>query len=214
MARAREYSSDDAVPCVSVCGCFDIRGVFSGSRRCSFWCFFGVGVLTYRDALTEAMNELARDVRVVFLGQGVRDPGTFMSTTLQGVPLEKRIELPVMEEAQLGMSIGMALDGLVPVSIYPRWNFLLLATNQLVNHLDKFGAHVIVRVGIGSTKPLHPGPQHVGNFANAFRQMMPNTHIMEIEHATAVGPVYRRALEHTGPSIIVEEADRYENQAS
>ena len=166
--------------------------------------------MTYRDALTEAMNELARDDRVVFLGQGVRDKGTFMSTTLQGVPLEKRIELPVMEEAQLGMSIGMALDGLVPVSIYPRWNFLLLATNQLVNHLDKMQAHVIVRVGVGSWRPLDPGPQHTGDMSIPFRMLMPATPIIRIENAADAEPVYREALNRNGPTIVVEVANKYD----
>ncbi len=85
--------------------------------------------MNYRDALHDAMTMLAEDKRVVFLGQGVKYPGTFMSTTLQRVPDAQRIELPVMEEAQLGMSIGMALSGLIPVSVYPRWNFFLLAAN-------------------------------------------------------------------------------------
>jgi len=163
----------------------------------------------YRAALSQAMEDLAGDPRVVFLGQGVRDPGTFMSTTLQDVPLEQRIELPVMEEAQLGMSIGLALAGLVPVSIFPRWNFLILAANQLVNHLDKMGAHVIVRVGVGSSRPLDPGPQHVGDFTEPFRAMMPNTNFTRIEHARDAGPAYRDALSRSGPSVIVEIADLY-----
>lgn len=167
--------------------------------------------MTYRDALTEAMNELAQDERTVFIGQGVRDAGTFMSTTLQGVPLEKRIEFPVAEEMQLGVSIGMALDGLVPVSIFPRWNFFVCAANQAINHLDKMGAHVIVRVGVGSSKPLHPGNQHVGNYTGAFRRMMPNTHIVDLLNARATASTYQQALDRDGPSIIVEEADRYEN---
>ena len=37
----------------------------------------------------------------------------------------------------MGLSLGLALQGFVPVSIYPRIDFLLSATNQLVNHLDK-----------------------------------------------------------------------------
>jgi len=171
--------------------------------------------MNYREAITEAMNELAaRDDRVVFLGQGVRDPGTFMSTTLQGVPLEKRIELPVAEAMQTGMCIGMALDGWVPVCVLPRWNFALLATDMLVNHLDKMRTHVIVRIGIGSEKPLDPGPQHRGDMTDAFKLLMPHTHIVRIEHGSAAAAVYQRALEHNGPSIIVEEADRYEDPAS
>ena len=155
------------------------------------------------------MEELALDPRVLFLGQGVLDAGTFMSTTLQGVPEDKRIELPVMEEAQLGMSIGLALSGYVPVSVFPRWNFLILAANQLVNHLDKMGGRVIVRVGVGSSKPLDPGEQHKGDYTEAFRQMMPNTYITKLEKASDIITEYRAALHRDGPSILVEVADLY-----
>ena len=155
------------------------------------------------------MQELALDDRVVFLGQGVRDAGTFMSTTLQVVPLEKRIELPVAEEMQMGMCIGMALAGMVPVSIYPRWQFFLLAANQAVNHLNVMLPHVIVRVGVGSTTPLDPGPQHVGNFATAFSLMCPNVKFITLEHPEQILPVYREALEYNGPTIVTEIADLY-----
>lgn len=165
--------------------------------------------MSYRAALSQAMEEMACDPRVVFLGQGVRDPGTFMSTTLQGVPLDQRIELPVMEETQLGMSIGMALTGAIPVSIFPRWNFLLLATNQLVNHLDKMQAHVIVRVGVGSSKPLDPGPQHTSDFTDSFQLMMPNTYIRRLYNASDAIAEYRQALKRDGPTILVEIADLY-----
>ena len=156
------------------------------------------------------MRYLAQDDdRIVFLGQGVRDAGTFMSTTLTDVPLEKRIELPVAEEMQLGMCIGMALTGMIPVSIFPRWQFFLLAANQAVNHLDKMQPHVIVRVGVGSTTPLDPGPQHKGDLTEAFRLLMPNTTIVRLDSADSIVPEYRNALERNGPTILVEIADAY-----
>ena len=155
------------------------------------------------------MEDISHDSRVVFLGQGCRDAGTFMSTTLTGVPLSQRIELPVAEEMQLGMSIGMALTGYVPVSIFPRWQFFLLAANQAVNHLDKMLPHVIVRVGIGSTIPLDPGPQHKGDLTEAFRLLMPHTTIVRLESSDQIVPEYRKALERKGPTILVEYADKY-----
>ena len=44
--------------------------------------------------------------------------------------------LPVAEEMQMGISVGLAIDGFVPISIFPRWNFLLLGMNQLINHFS------------------------------------------------------------------------------
>ena len=37
----------------------------------------------------------------------------------------------------MGMSIGLALNGYIPITCFPRFDFLILAFNQLVNHLDK-----------------------------------------------------------------------------
>lgn len=163
----------------------------------------------YQKALCEAMQELALDERVVFIGQGCRDAGTFMSTTLADVPIDKRIELPVAEQMQLGMSIGLSLVGFIPVSIFPRFNFLLLAADMLVNHLSVMHPHVIVRVGVGSTKPLDPGQQHRGDMTEAFRLLMPNTTIVRLDSADRIVPEYRNALERNGPTIIVEIADLY-----
>jgi len=94
--------------------------------------------MRYFDQLKAAMEFLALDPRVVFLGQAVAFPGTAMSNTLKDVPQEKLLEMPVERGNANGITNGLALDGQVPVSIFPRWNFLLLADEQIVNHLDKF----------------------------------------------------------------------------
>ena len=91
----------------------------------------------YYNELCRAMQWLGSQKNTIFLGQAVECPGTGMSTTLKSVPTSKLLEMPVAEDMQMGMSIGLSLTGIVPISIYPRWNFLLLATNQIVNHLDK-----------------------------------------------------------------------------
>ena len=93
--------------------------------------------MKYFDELKRSMEFLGSDDRTVFLGQAVAMPGTAMSNTLKDIPKEKLIELPVAEEMQMGMTLGMALNGYVPISVYPRWNFLLCAVSQLVNHVDK-----------------------------------------------------------------------------
>jgi pyruvate/2-oxoglutarate/acetoin dehydrogenase E1 component len=129
------------------------------------------------------METLAVDPRTIFIGQSVACAGTFMSGTLEDIPQAKRIEFPVAEAMQAGVSIGLALAGHIPICIFPRFNFMILAADMLVNHLDKFGVHVIVRVGVGSSKPLDPGDQHKGDYTDAFKQMMPNTYIAKLEHA-------------------------------
>jgi pyruvate/2-oxoglutarate/acetoin dehydrogenase E1 component len=175
--------------------------------------------MTYFDELKRSMEFLAQDSRVVFLGQAVACAGTAMSATLRDVDLSRRIELPVDEELQMGMTNGLALAGLIPVSVFPRWNFLLLAVNQLVNHLDKillmshggYCPKVIVRTGIGSERPLHPQHQHVGDFTEAFRLMCPHIEVIRLEEPQDVYPAYRNALERSDnkSTLLVEHGDYY-----
>ena len=93
----------------------------------------------YKDALTEAMKNLAELQDSVFIGQQIVYQGNPMSTTLGFVPKEKMIEVPVMEESQMGMSLGMAMAGKRVITFYPRWDFIICASNQLINHVDKIG---------------------------------------------------------------------------
>ena len=93
--------------------------------------------MKYFDELKKSMNYLAVNEKTIFIGQAVEVPGTAMTNTLKGINPKKLLELPVAEEMQMGITTGLALDGNIPVSIFPRWNFVLLAMNQLINHLDK-----------------------------------------------------------------------------
>jgi pyruvate/2-oxoglutarate/acetoin dehydrogenase E1 component len=115
----------------------------------------------------------------------------------------------------------LALAGQVPVSIFPRWNFLLLAVNQVVNHLDKFPLmsnngyrpKVIIRTGIGSVRPLHPQHQHVGDFTDAFRLMCRNIEVSRLDEPEDIFPAYQKALEREdGKSTIVVEYGDYYNE--
>ena len=173
--------------------------------------------MKYFDELKRSMDYLAEDSRTVFIGQAVAYPGTAMSNTLKDVAKEKLIEFPVAEEFQMGASLGMALNGMIPVSVYPRWNFLLCGVNQLVNHIDKlsmmsdYKAKVIIRTGIGSERPLHPQHQHVGDFTDAFRLMCKTVEIIRLEEPEDIFPAYEKALmrDDNRSTILVEYGDYY-----
>lgn len=175
--------------------------------------------MKYFDELSRSMEFLARDPRTMFLGQAVACAGTAMTNTLKNVAREKLLELPVTEDLQMGMSTGLALTGVVPVSIYPRWNFLLCAVSQVVSHLDKLSAmsdggyqpKVIIRTGIGSERPLHPQFQHVGDFTDAFRLMCKNIEVIRLDEPEHIFPAYQKALERADgkSTIIVEYGDYY-----
>ena len=176
-------------------------------------------VMTYFEELKRSMEWLGYQSGVIFLGQAVKVPGTGMSNTLESVEQEQRIEVPVAEEMQMGMAIGMAITGLVPVSVYPRWNFLLLAVNQLVNHLDRmphisnggFNPRVIIRTSIGSERPLHPQHQHIGDFTDAFRLMLEHIDVVRLDDPQEIFPAYQHAYERSDgrSTLLVEYGDYY-----
>jgi pyruvate/2-oxoglutarate/acetoin dehydrogenase E1 component len=178
-----------------------------------------MGTMKYFDELKRSMDFLAQDPRTVFLGQAVAVAGTAMTNTLKDVPPERLVELPVAEEMQMGMTTGMALTGLVPVSLFPRWNFLLCAINQLVNHLDKVqvmsnGAYkvkAIIRTGIGSQRPLHPQYQHVGDYTDAIQAMCTTIEVIRLEEPADIFPAYEKALlrDDGKSTIVVEYGDFY-----
>ncbi len=63
----------------------------------------------YLDALTEAMKLTMEDDKTIFIGQQIVYYGNPMSKTIEGLPKERMIETPVMEEVQMGMSLGLGM---------------------------------------------------------------------------------------------------------
>lgn len=175
----------------------------------------------YFDELSRAMSWLSDKPDTIIIGQAVEYAGTAMTNTLPkllgGTKLK---ELPVFEDTQTGMALGLSLAGYVPISIYPRWNFLLLGTNQLVNHIDKFPmfsgykTKVIIRTGIGSQRPLHPQHQHVGDYTEAFRLMCPNIEVIRLDEPEQIFEAYKKAYERTDgkSTILVEWGDYYQEK--
>ena len=145
--------------------------------------------MKYKSELIKSMNYLGKKKDTIFIGQATEYAGTAMTGTLSQINKKKIYEFPVAEEMQMGVSIGLSLNGFIPVTIYPRWNFLILAANQIVNHLDKLRKmssenlkhKVIIRTSVGSKRPLNPQHQHVGNFSSAFKKILTNIEIIELK---------------------------------
>jgi pyruvate/2-oxoglutarate/acetoin dehydrogenase E1 component len=175
--------------------------------------------MKYFDELKKSMTWLGEQENTLFLGQAVEYAGTAMTNTLADVEKNKLLEMPVNEDMQMGMTIGMALNGTVPISIYPRWNFLVLAANQIVNHLDKlkimsrdgYKTKIIIRTGIGSQRPLHPQHQHISDLTAGFKAMCDWVDIIRLDEPHQIFEAYRYAYERTDnrPTILVEWGDYY-----
>ena len=175
--------------------------------------------MKYFDELKRTMEWLAKQPKTFFLGQTVAGPGTFMFQTLRDISPEKTLEMPINESFQMQFSIGLALSGYIPISVYPRQNFLLIATADMVNMLDKLPAistnavrpKMIIRVATGPDAPVHPGHQHVGNYAEAFRRMMTWVDVIELEEPEEIFPAYKHALEREDnkATMLIEHGNYY-----
>lgn len=173
--------------------------------------------MKYFDQLKAAMSLLAEHPKTLFIGQAVEYEGTGLYDSLSHLPKNKKMELPVAEYLQCGLANGMAIEGMIPISTFPRWNFLLMGADQLVNHLDKFrimsdekcAPKVIIRVAVGSEYPVDPQCQHKGNFSNAFREMFKTIEVIELFEPEEIVPAYEKALNRTDgkSTILVEFAD-------
>ncbi len=175
--------------------------------------------MKYFNELKKSMEYASKIKNTIFIGQAVEVAGTAMSNTLVNVKKNKKIELPVAEEMQMGITTGLMMSGYVPISIFPRWNFLLLAMNQLVNHLDKFNimtdgkykSKAIIRTSIGSERPLHPQFQHVGDFTNEIKKMCPNINVVRLDNSKRIFSEYKKAIgaKNNKSTILVEYGDYY-----
>ena len=171
----------------------------------------------YKDALTNAMTFLGEKPDTIFIGQQTLYHGNPMSTTLGNVPKDKIIELPVMEDSQMGMSLGMAMTGDFVITFYPRWDFLVCATNQLVNHLDKiklmsknqFNPNIIIRLGKGSDDPIDPGHQHKGDYFTEYQSLCKNITFHNLLSHEVIEDKYKEAYNKGGIHVIVEYPQLY-----
>lgn len=174
----------------------------------------------YFDELCTAMKFVSEKPKAIFMGQGVAVPGTTMSDTFRDVPAGQKLEMPVAEDMQMGMAIGMALDGFLPVCVFPRWNFLICAANQLVNHLDRLSLYsdggykpkVIIRTAVPSVYPFNPGPQHDDDFTRAFSLMLRTVHIVRLVSPSMIVPEYQKAMEAEHSTLLVEFTEQYKNE--
>ncbi len=176
--------------------------------------------MKYKDELIRSMNWLSKKKNTVFVGQSVNYSGNAIFNTLNKVPESKKIELPVFEDLQMGISTGMALNGFVPISCYPRFDFLILAMNQLVNHLDKlqvmsekiYKPKVIIRVAIGSRKPLNGGVQHTQNYTNIMKKILTEVNVVLLSDPKKIFGEFKKAYGAKYSSMIIENADFYNDK--
>jgi pyruvate/2-oxoglutarate/acetoin dehydrogenase E1 component len=173
----------------------------------------------YLEELERSMKLLSKDKKVFFIGQSVNYSGNSIYNSLKDIDSKKKLELPVFEETQMGLSLGLSLQGFIPISIYPRIDFLLSATNQLVNHLDKmrvmskgeFNPKVIIRTSVASKKPLDGGPQHTQDHTEAMKKLLTTVKVHKLKRSSEIFNLYRKIISKKDKDshLVIEDASYY-----
>jgi len=98
-------------------------------------------VLTYRDALNQALREeMRRDDRVFLMGEEVGEyDGAYKVSRgmLKEFGPKRVVDTPIAELGFAGIGVGAAMVGLRPVIEMMTWNFSLLAIDEIVNSAAK-----------------------------------------------------------------------------
>ena len=75
----------------------------------------------------------------------------------------------------------------------------------------EYSPKAIIRVGIGSERPLNPQIQHTGDFTEAFEKMLSTVEVIRLDEPEDIFPAYKKAYTRTDgkSTILVEWGDYY-----
>jgi pyruvate dehydrogenase E1 component beta subunit len=101
-------------------------------------------ISNYGSAIREAFAYLLKEYPEVFvIGQGLWSPwyvGNSMTDLDKEFGIERIIDTPVAESACTGAAVGAALAGMKPIMVHPRMDFMLYATDAIVNQAAKWSS--------------------------------------------------------------------------
>ena len=170
-------------------------------------------LVTYRDALNQALREeMRRDPGVFLMGEevGVYQGAYKVSRgLLEEFGPMRVVDTPITELGFAGIGVGAAMAGLRPVVEFMTWNFALLAIDQIVNSAAKMlymsGGQVpipIVFRGPGGAA-LQLGAQHSQSFDSYFANIPGLKVVAPATPADAKG-LLKSAIRDDNPVVFIE----------
>jgi pyruvate dehydrogenase E1 component beta subunit len=172
-----------------------------------------MAVVTYRDALNQALREeMQRDPKVFLMGEevGVYQGAYKVSRGLldEFGPM-RVVDTPITELGFAGVGVGAAMVGLRPVIEMMTFNFALLALDQIINSAAKMrymsggqvGVPMVVRGPGGAALQL--GSQHSQAFEAHYAHIPGLKVVMPATPADAKG-LLKSAIRDENPVIFIE----------
>lgn len=169
--------------------------------------------ISYKEAMNLAMKELG-DEGAIFIGYNVAK-GDAMGT-LKEVVAEQKLETPVAENLMSGLAIGMSFEEFLPILYFERHDFMMVAMDAIVNHIDKierishgeFKVPVIIRAVTADGGPFYSGITHSQDFTEVLKAAV-TFPVYDPKNGKEILEAFRNARESKRPAIIVERKSRY-----
>lgn len=99
-------------------------------------------IISYSQAINEALREeMEKNEKVILLGEDIGVYGGAFGVTrglLERFGEDRVIETPISENSFVGIAVGAAMTGLIPIVEIMFMDFITLAMDQIVNHAAKF----------------------------------------------------------------------------
>lgn len=172
------------------------------------------GAVALGDALDRA---LARDPRIIVLGEDVSDPAGGVFKVTKGLSTkygEDRVrDTPIAEAGIMGSAVGLALSGYRPVAEIMFMDFLLIALDQLVNHAAKLRymsggktpVPMVVRTCVGTSRF---GAQHSQSL-EAWLMHIPGLKVVMPSGPADYKGLLTSAIEDDDPVVFMEHINLY-----
>jgi len=177
--------------------------------------------LTYAGALREGFRWLLAERKDVFvIGQGLWSPwyvGASMTDLDKEFGADRVLDCPVSEMATTGAAIGASLCGYRPVIVHPRMDFMILATDQIVNGAAKWrymlGGQAAPAVTIRGivNRGGEQGAQH-SQALHAWYAHVPGLRVVMPASATDARDLLIASVLSDDPVVFIDDRWLYEQQ--
>jgi len=176
-------------------------------------------VISYRQAINEALTEeMERDSSVFIYGIDVGDHDCIFKTVTglrEKFGPGRCFSTPLCEDTLVGFGLGAALNGLRPINVHMRIDFLLLAMNQLINMAasfrfgsgDKLKVPLVIRTIIG--RGWGQSYQHSKSLQSFFAHIPGLKIVMPTTPSDAKGLLIS-AIRDDSPVVVIEHRWLYD----
>ena len=176
-------------------------------------------MIYYREAIAEAQaQEMRRDPSVIVYGLDVPDHKAIFGSVkglLDEFGPDRVFGTPLSEDAMTGVALGAALNGLRPVHVHIRVDFLLLAMNQIANMIScyryvsggQFDVPLVLRAVIG--RGWGQGAQHSKSLQSIFAHI-PGLKVIMPSTPYDMKGLLTAAIRDNGPVICLEHRWLYD----